>query len=422
MKMPTFSRRTALAALTAGTAGLLGTRFAQAQITLSTEPKAQQRQLLCVFLRGAADGLNIVVPHGSAEYYALRPSIAVPEPGKPGGALDLNGHFGLHPRLAPLKAAYDAHQLALITAVGSPHPTRSHFEAQDYMETGAVGVQSVQEGWLSRYLALHAQPAGAAAEMRAVALSARTPLALRGYADTVSVRSLKQFKLTVPGPLRSTLEQAFVKAYAEGDAPATRAGRHALEVSARLRNVVRGDYSPENGAIYQKEAEPFADVARLIKADVGLETAWIDLGGWDTHKQEGASDKGELPKHLDQLGRALAAFRADLGPRFENVLVVVMSEFGRTAHENGTGGTDHGHGNVMLVLGGRVKGGHVYGKFPGLAAEHLYEGRDVPVTTDYRDVLAEITRKHLGLADSSALGTLFPGYTLDRKRELGLLG
>ncbi len=414
MNASSFSRRAALAALALGPTGLFFSRSSSAAPAPARAPGA--RQLVCVFLRGAADGLNVVVPHADPEYYKLRPTIAVPRPRKPGGVVDLDGRFGLHPRLAPLKPAFDARELALVHAVGSPHPTRSHFEAQDYMETGAVGMRSAREGWLAHYLTV--QAAVGDVWLRALAISDRTPLALRGYPDAVSVRNLKQFRLGVGGPLRPVLDDGFAKLYAGDDAPATHSGQHALEVAARLRRLVRGEYSPEHGASYEREGQPFADVARLIKADVGLETAWIDLGGWDTHKQQGASEQGDLPKRLDQLGKALASFRVDLGPRFEHVLVVVMSEFGRTVRENGTGGTDHGHGNAMLLLGGGVKGGHIYGRFPGLASEHLYEGRDLAVTTDYRDVLGEVARRHLGLADP---GALFPGYTLDPKRQLGLL-
>jgi len=372
--------------------------------------------LLCVFLRGAADGLNVVVPHGEPDYYRLRPSIAVPRPGERGGAIDLDGRFGLHPRLAPLKAAFDAKELALVHAVGSPHPTRSHFEAQDYMETAAVGDRSASQGWLARYLA--ARPPTSAGLLRAVAVSSRSPLALRGYQDAVIAGNLRDFRLSTTGALDSVLSDGFRRLY---DAGATTLAEHAGQRALAASEVVRkalGRQRRGGAAGYPREAQDFADVARLIKADVGLETAWLDLGGWDTHRYEGSSDNGELPRQLDRLGRALAAFRADLGPVFERVLVLVMSEFGRTARENGTGGTDHGHGNFMLLLGGKVQGGRVLGDFPGLAPDQLFQGRDVPVTTDFRDVFAEVCERHLQLPDASAL---FPGFQLNRQRRLGLL-
>jgi uncharacterized protein (DUF1501 family) len=371
--------------------------------------------LLCVFLRGAADGLNIVVPHGEAEYYKLRPSIAVRPPTESGGAIDLDGRFGLHPRLALLKDAWDAKELALITAVGSPHPTRSHFEAQDYMETAAVGDRSASSGWLAKYFA--SRPAAGAGVLRALAVSSRPPLALRGYHDAVVAPDLRDFRLSATRELEPVLAQGFRRLYAEdAQGLAERAGSRALDASEVVARALGKRRRPSGG--YARDTQDFADVAKLIKANVGLETAWLDLGGWDTHRAEGSAENGELPRQLDRLGRALSAFRADLGPAFERVVIVVMSEFGRTARENGTGGTDHGHGNFMLVLGGRVKGGRVLGKLPGLAPDQLFEGRDVPVTTDFRDVLAELCERHLQLPDASAL---FPGYQLDRQKRLGFL-
>jgi len=393
-----------------GAAAWLDTRLAFS----AEQASAGAPVLLCVFLRGAADGLNMVVPHADPEYYRLRRSIAVPRPGEPRGAIDLDGRFGLHPRLGPLKAAFDAKELALIHAVGSPHVTRSHFEAQDYMQTGAVGDRSVARGWLAGYLST--RPATDASTLRAVAVSALSPLALRGYRDALVADNLRDFRLNVGGGLETALTDGFRRLYgADASRAAERAGRRALDASQIVKRVLG---RRRNVAGYPRDAQDFADVAKLIKADVGLEAAWLDLGGWDTHRQQGSTDGGELPRQLDRLGQALAAFRADLGPSFERVLVLVMSEFGRTARENGTGGTDHGHGNVMLVLGGGVQGGRVLGDFPGLASEQLFEGRDVPVTTDFRDVLAEICERHLRVPDASSL---FPGFELDRQRRLGLL-
>lgn len=383
------------------------------RLAFAQEPRQSQSVLVCVFLRGAADGLNIVVPHADDDYYRLRRSIAVPRPGNARGAVDLDGRFGLHPRLAPLKAAFDAKELAVIHAVGSPHPTRSHFEAQDYMQTAAVGDPAVARGWLASSLELRKVTQSAA--LRAVAISPRSPLALRGYRDALVAESLRDLRLGRSDGLEQTLAQGFEKLYrADTARPAERAAQRALEASQIVKRVLG---RRRGAAGYQRDASDFADVAKLIKADVGLEVAWIDSLGWDTHRQQGSTESGDLPRRLDQLGRALAAFRADLGPSLERVLVLVMSEFGRTARENGTGGTDHGHGNVMLLLGGQIQGGRVFGDFPGLSDEHLYEGRDVPVTTDFRDVLAELCERHLHIADPRPL---FPGFTLDRARRPGL--
>jgi uncharacterized protein (DUF1501 family) len=393
---------------------LLGPRHGWAQTTPPADARADTPVLLCVFLRGAADGLNIVVPHADDEYYRLRPGIAIPRPGEKRGAIDLDGRFGLHPRLLPLKAAFDAKELALIHAVGSPHRTRSHFEAQDYMETAQVGKRSASRGWLANYFA--ARPPVAAGALRAVAVASRSPLSLRGYPDAVVAPNLRDFRLNGPSELTPVLAQGFRRLYAEdAHGLAERAGGRALAATEVVAQALGKRRRAAPG--YGRDTQDFADVAKLIKANIGLETAWLELGGWDTHRAQGSSENGELPRQLERLARALAAFRADLGPAFQRVVVVVMSEFGRTARENGTGGTDHGHGNVMLVLGGKVQGGRVLGNLPNLTADQLFEGRDVPVTTDFRDVLAEVTERHLQLADASAL---FPGYQLEPQRRLGL--
>lgn len=408
MSAARLSRRALLGALGVSSVGALGSRLAFAQ---AASPPA--KVLVCVFLRGAADGLNMIVPHAEPDYYRLRPSIAVPRPGEARGVIDLDGRFGLHPRLGPLKAAFDAKELAVIHAVGSPHPTRSHFEAQDYMQTGAVGVPSAARGWVANYLALRAPVE--VVPLRAVALSSRSPLALRGYRDALVAESLRDLRLTAGDGLEQALAEGFSELYAAGPRrPAELAGKRALDAGQIVKRVL-GKRRRVPG--YPRDAGEFAEVAKLIKADVGLEVAWLDIFGWDTHRQQGSTDSGDLPRRLEHLANALAAFRADLGASLENVLVLVMSEFGRTARENGTGGTDHGHGNVMLLLGGAVRGGRVLGNFPGLGEEHLYERRDVAVTTDFRDVLAEVCERHLRVADATGL---FPGYRLDPARRLGL--
>lgn len=394
---------------------LLAARSGRADEPRALEPVPRVPVLVCVFLRGAADGLNLIVPHADDDYYRLRPSIAVPRPGERDGAIDLDGRFGLHPRLAPLKALYDAGQLALVPAAGSPHPTRSHFEAQDFMETGAVGDRAAGQGWLGRYFA--ARPAAEPGVVRAVAISERSTLALRGYPDAVASPSLRDFRLQTATELEPALSQGFRRLY-RPDAPtlAERAGQRALAATESVARAL-GTRRARRGRGYTRDAQDFADVASLIKADVGLECAWIDLVGWDTHREQGRSTNGDLPRQLARLGRALAAFRADLDSAFERVVVVVMSEFGRTARENGTRGTDHGHGGAMLVLGGSVRGGRVLGSFPGLAPEQLHQGRDVAVTTDFRELLAEVAERHLRLPDAAPL---FPGFQLDRARRLGL--
>jgi uncharacterized protein (DUF1501 family) len=404
----TVTRRALLSLLAASPVELVARPVRAGQ---TPAPRSARGVLVAVFLRGAADGLNIVVPYTEREYYRLRPTIAVARPGKPEGALELDGRFGLNPRLSALKPAYDAGELALVHAVGSPRPTRSHFEAQDAMQTATPEERAPRDGFLARALATRPDPDESA--IRAVAFTERVPLALRGYEPALSVERLDQLK-TFAEP---ALGGGFEKLYAEGNARATRSARRALAAVERLASVARASYTPENNARYEPGARPFADVARLIKAGVGLEVAWIDVAGWDTHKYQGGAARGDLPKRLAALGKALAAFRADLGARFDRVTVLVMTEFGRTVAENGTGGTDHGAGGVMLVLGGAVRGGRVYGDFRGLSRDALYERRDVAVTTDYRTVFAEIIEKSLGVRDVSLL---FPGYA-PNTAPLGIL-
>jgi uncharacterized protein (DUF1501 family) len=368
-------------------------------------PSPNDSILVCVFLRGGVDSLNLVVPHGDAAYYADRPGIAIPRPGKgKNAAIDLDGHFGLHPRLAPLHDAYGAGELAIVHAVGSPHTTRSHFEAQDYMET-AVLDRRAKDGWLGRSLAKRS--GGSKEPLETVALSNRTPLALRGYPNALSTPALARFSLRAPRRTRPALLRGFSRMYATGDGAIERSGRDALAVAKRLTELDLDKTDQK----YPGAAKPLAEIATLIKANVGLQIAWIDAGGWDTHTGQNA----RLDRQLEGLGEGLASFRRDLGDHMERVVVLVMSEFGRTVRENGTGGTDHGHGGAMLLLGGAVKGKKVYGRWPGLAAEQRYEGRDLAVTTDFRDVLAEVVEKRLALAPSTAI----PSHSGTR---LGILG
>lgn len=351
----------------------------------------RKRVLVTVFQRGAVDGLNMIVPHGEAQYYALRPGIAVPR----GEVLDLDGFFGLHPSMAALKPVWDAGALAVVTAAGSPDPTRSHFDAQDYMESGTPGVKSTRDGWLNR--ALPGSPREAS-PVRAVAVGTTLPRTLRGANPAIAVADLGSFRVE-----DMALEAAYAKAR---DRQMAEAGRETFEAVRLLRSVpAHGGRPYPNGRL----GRGLQQIARLIQADVGLEAAFADMGGWDTHVNEPA----QLANLLREFSEALAAFWRDLGDRAEDVVVVTLSEFGRTARENGNRGADHGHGNAMLLLGGPVKGGKVYGDWPGLAPEQLYEGRDLAVTTDFRDVLAEVVVKHLKTADAAAV---FPGYARPKFR------
>lgn len=362
---------------------------------------APKRALVVLFLRGAADGLNILPPLGDARYRALRPSIHLPEPGRPGGALALGGPFGLHPALAPLLPFYKEGSLAFVHAAGSPAATRSHFDAQDFMETGSAGGRMYEEGWMSR--ALERGHAWRTGPLAAVSVTARLPRSLRGRAPAMAFTDADQVRA---GGLKAA---SFEEMYDEAVDALLAGAAHDLKGAARLL----ADVPPKAKGAAEALGYPkgglgrdLFELARLLKADVGVRLGFVEAGGWDTHLEQGAAE-GRLAQRLAELGGALAAFRQDLGPRATDVLTVALTEFGRTAQENGNRGTDHGHGSVMLLLGAGVRGGRVHGRWPGLAEDALYERRDLAVTTDYRQVLTEALRGPLGLADLSGV---FPGF------------
>jgi uncharacterized protein (DUF1501 family) len=362
-----------------------------------------RKVLVVVFQRGAADGLNMVVPFLEKRYYDLRPSIAVPRPGATNGGIDLDGRFALHPSLQPLKDLWDARALAIVHAAGSHDPTRSHFDAQDYMESGTPGVK-VEDGWLNRSL----PPASEApSPMRAVAIGTQVPLTLRGSRGALAVDDVATFQVGQP-EAASMLEQLYA---ATTDARLATQGKGTFDAVRSIESIRRRPYAPANGAQYVGAfGRRLQQVARLIKADVGVEVAFADMGGWDHHSNE----TQQLTPLLREFGASLAAFARDMGDRMEDIVLATMSEFGRTTAENGNGGTDHGHGDVMLVMGGPVRGGAVYGTWPGLEPEQLFERRDLAVTTDFRDVLGELVQEHLG----QDTGHVFPNY---RARSVGLL-
>jgi len=372
----------------------------------------RSKQLIAIFQRGAVDGLNMVVPYGETEYYKVRPSIAIARPGAgPDGALDLDGFFAFNPRLAPLKPLWDRRDLAVVHACGSPDSTRSHFDAQDYMETATPGVKSTQDGWLNRYLqARHDEQATA---FRAVALSEQLPRMLQGQASALAVDQIAEFGV------RGGMGQSFEAQYAAAaDRLLKPVGRDAFDAMRMLKRVDPASYRPANGAEYPRTpfGQALLQIAQLSKADVGLEVAFADLGGWDTHVNQGGA-QGQLAVRLNDFSRSIAALVADLGDRMSDTVVLTMSEFGRAVRENGNRGTDHGHGNAMMVIGGGVRGGKVYGRWPGLATDRRYEGRDLAVTTDFRDVFGEVVVRHLGLGNAQPV---FPGYALQPSRFPGL--
>ncbi len=356
--------------------------------------ESRKKILVAIFQRGAADGLNVVVPFGDPNYYALRPNIAIPK----SDVIDLDGFFGLHPSLKALKPVFDAKHLAIVEATGSPDPTRSHFDAQDYMESGTPGRKATVDGWLNRAIPVEKGPIS---PVRAVSLGTNLSRTLRGPNPAIAVSNLNEFQI------RDTQSSNTFEGMYEGtlDKVLKSTGRETFDAVKILQSVQKQTYTPAADAKYPngRFGQSMMQIARLIKANVGVEVAFADVGGWDTHVNE----VGQLNRLLGEFGNGLGAFYQDLGDRMQDVVVVTMSEFGRTAKENGNRGTDHGHANCMFVMGGDVKGGKVYGKWPGLEKEQLYEGRDLNITTDFREVLGGLVTRHLGARN---LAKVFPNF------------
>jgi uncharacterized protein (DUF1501 family) len=401
-----FLKSTGIACLTLGFAPSFVARAAEAAGT-------RKKLLITIFQRGAVDGLNMIVPHGEAAYYQARPSIAIARPGAAGGAIDLNGFFGLHPRMAALKPLWDNKSLAIVHACGSPDTTRSHFDAQDYMESATPGVKSTRDGWLNRYLQLAREVHD---PLNAVAMTRQMPRALQGTAPALAMGSVTEFG--VRGDMGGAFESAYSKS---ADQILSPTANDAFQAMRTLASKGSGSYRPANGAQYPRTpyGQALQEIARLAKAEVGLEIAFAESNQWDHHANEGGAT-GQIANRLDDLAGGIAALAQDLGDRMADTIILTMSEFGRTVAENGNRGTDHGHGNVMMAIGGNVKGGEVYGKWPGLRAEERFEGRDLAITTDFRDVFGEVVMRHLG-ADEATAARVFPGYGAKPRQFRGIL-
>ena len=391
-------------------------QFANAQTM--TNGYGKKKILITIFQRGAVDGLNMVVPYGDSEYYNLRRTIAVGKPNQTDGAINLDGYFGLHPALKPLEKFWQNKQLAVVHSVGSPDNTRSHFDAQNYMEAGTPGVKSTRDGWLNRVL--QTSKSDKDSPFRAVAMNGQIPRTLIGRAPTIAMTNLSDFAINA-GVYTQSVQGGFEGIYQQNGGGLGNTGKETFEAVNFLKQANPSQYKSENGARYPNN--PFGNslrqIAQLIKANVGLEAAFTDTPGlnWDTHANEGGA-RGQIANLLNNFGQAIAAFAADLGRRMDDVVILTMSEFGRTARENGSRGTDHGHANAMFVLGNSVKGGKIYGDWKGLDAGNLHEGRDLAVTTDFRDVLGEISVKHLG---NKNLDKIFPNYQANVKNFRGFM-
>ena len=421
MIQPKLNRRQFMTAT--GTLGVLGaskTLFPRWMPRLAFRAPGQAPPgdvLVCLFLRGGIDGLSVVVPYAEGgNYYNARPTQSVPEPGKGSEAgIDLNGRFSLHPSLSPLKEIYDENDLLIVHATGLTNDTRSHFDAMRYMEYGTPTNKFLGTGWIGRHLQAAAWENNS--PFRAVGMGVMLPESLRGPVSALSIQSIADFHFKGREDELRRLQRSLASLYTI-EAPTEPLSQQAglvFETIDTLQNLDADNYNPTHGANYPEGEFGMAlqQVAQLIKADVGLEVACIDLGGWDTHENQGTLD-GEFNYLLSHLGEGLMAFYTDLGERMNAVSMVTMSEFGRRLQENGSYGTDHGHGNIMFLMGGGFKGGQVYSQWPTLAPDALSDG-DLAITTDYRDVLAEVVQHRLG---NPALDQVFPNHT---PQSLGLV-
>ncbi len=382
----------------------------------TVEPGTRNKRLVVIFQRGAADGLNIVVPHGEPQYYAMRPSINIPRK----VVLDLDGFFGLHPALASFQPLWQQRHLAIVHAAGSPDPTRSHFDAQDFMESGTPGVKVTDDGWLNR--SLHAMPPPSPkSAFRAIALGPSLPRILSGAEPAVALNNINDFSIGGRNSKGSPVANAFEAMYDHSvDSVLHGTGEETFDAVKMLKAADPAKYTPARGANYPKGrfGDSLRQLAQLIKANLGVQVAFADIGGWDHHVNEGSTE-GQIASVLSEFSQSITAFWTDLGDLGEDTVVVTMSEFGRTARENGNRGTDHGHANVMFVLGGPVKGGKVYGRWPGLDQSQLYEGRDLALTTDFREVIGEAVARHMG---NKNLANVFPCFDDQPGKFLHYLG
>jgi uncharacterized protein (DUF1501 family) len=419
-----FLKNGAFALASVGLGPLFGPSFLRSTTFGQTTTAKRKKILICIFQRGAADGLNIVVPHGDASLYTHRQGFAIARPSRtdPQSALDLDGFFGLHPALAPFLPIFKEGHLAAIQACGSPDGTRSHFDAQDFMEAGTPGDKRYPDGWLSRAVLAcpedRAKLANAAmSPFRAVAMGCDNglPRSLQGDAGALAIPDLATFGIGLKNLRGRGLAPAGQAGVVDGfetiydDAVGDvlhGTGKESFEAIAALKKINPASYVPANNAKYPngRFGQSMKQVAQLVKADVGVEVAFAEMGGWDTH----TGQAGRLNQQLREFGQGISALYYDLGDQMSDVVILTMSEFGRTVRPNGTNGTDHGHATCFFALGGDVQGGKVLGQWPGLAPEQLYENRDLALTTDFRAVFGEVAMKHLG---AQGLAKIFPGYT-----------
>lgn len=388
--------------------GAIGSVGLNAWTSQAAIANSSQKRLIVVFLRGAIDGLNVVVPYGDRSYYAARPNIAIPAPGKPDGALKLDDQFGLHPALSPLMPLWADGSLAFVHACGSPDATRSHFDAQDYLETATPGQKNTIDGWMNRLLSHLA----GRNPVQAVNVGTTTPRILTGKLSVANLPTGRGATQRLPID-RPAVSEAFDRLYSGTDelSEAYRGGREARkalmdDLEAEMNRANNGATLP---AGFVTDAQR---LAKVMARDRRVQLGFLAVGGWDTHVNQGGSN-GQLARNLTLLGQGLLALQKGLGAAYRETAIVVMSEFGRTVQENGNRGTDHGHGNVMWLMGGAIDGGRVYGDFPGLAPTALYQNRDLAITTDFRDVIGSVVQTHFKL-NSDQFAQVLPNYRISR--------
>jgi uncharacterized protein (DUF1501 family) len=373
---------------------------------------SSRKRLIVIFLRGAVDGLNIVVPYGESAYYQSRPRIAIPRPDQANGALDLDGHFGLNPNLAPILPLWKQGSLAFVHAAGSPDVTRSHFDAQDFMESGTPGIKSTSDGWMNRLLG----NLGGNNPVQAINVGATMPRILSGPRSVASLATGRG-SVSFSALDRPQVASAFDSLYGGNDplSKTYQEGRSARKtIMEDLSSPDAEMKAANNGALSVNGFAGDAQrLARLMVRDANVQLGFLAVGGWDTHVNEA----GQLNNRLRQLAQGIATLAQTLGSIYSDTTIVVLSEFGRTVRENGNGGTDHGHGNAIWLAGGSVKGGKVYGQWPGLSSGQLYEGRDLMVTTDFREVISAVLEQHLQL-DNARIRKVLPGFTATQRLPL----
>ncbi len=385
-----------------------GFGLAPSFLRAAADPPASKGKVLVLLIqRGACDALSVLPPVGESRYYDLRPTIAIPAV----DAVRLDGNFALHPSLGALKPFFDAKILAPVMGAGSPDPTRSHFDAQDYLESGTPGVKRTDDGCLDRALATLRDTG----PFSGVALQPTLPRILQGPVPALALGSLDDFRLP-DGPANGGFESMYGAAL---DRTLRGVGDETFQALKDLKVKDPRSIAPAAGAVYPTSAlgKRMQQIAQLIKADLGMRVAVTDCGGWDTHVAQGSS-KGQLSARLQDFGDSLGAFLTDLSDRMDQVCLVTLTEFGRTARENGNRGTDHGHGSAAFIAGGGVKGGRVLNAWKSLGDGDLNEGRDLTVAFDYRAILGEALTKHLGIRD---LSRVFPGYANDPRSWAGAL-